>query len=88
MNRKIYIKSSVSSKLSRGKWIIIKKNDSYYRELNESAGTLWGLLQKPKTTQELIEGLISAYDIDEKSAKTDVTAFVKSYINQGLLEEV
>ncbi len=50
--------------------------------LNETGAFLWEQLQEDKTEEELVEALCKEYDINQETAREDVSDFIK------LLEQV
>ena len=55
--------------------------------LNESGAFLWKSMESDTTPEELVETLLSEYDVDEKTAKADVEAFVKKMREANLIDE-
>lgn len=55
--------------------------------LNESGVVLWKRLLLGATEQELVDALQSEYDVDEKTAKTDIEAFLSVMRKNQLLDE-
>ena len=56
--------------------------------LSESAKMLWDLLNRDEgaTVEELVNKLISEYEIDEETAKNDTLEFVQSLKDNNILE--
>ncbi len=44
--------------------------------LNDTGAYLWKLLGKEKTEQELLFGMLEEYEIDEATAKADLSEFL------------
>lgn len=55
--------------------------------LNETGVFLWRLLEEEKTFEELLEALQKEYDVDEKTAREDITAFLDQIRAIKALEE-
>ncbi len=45
--------------------------------LNETGAFLWKILENGATKEELLEKLLGEYDVDEKTARADIDAFIK-----------
>lgn len=45
--------------------------------LNETGAFLWKILENGATKEELLEKLLEEYDVDEKTARADIDAFIK-----------
>lgn len=54
--------------------------------LNESGAFLWKLLKTDQTEQELIQALLTEYDVDQTTAAADVTAFISRMQTVGIVE--
>ncbi len=55
-------------------------------KLNESGAFLWSQLETEKSENELIDAMLSEYDIDENTAKIALTAFITKLRDNELLE--
>lgn len=56
--------------------------------LNETGEFLFELLQNRQTQESLVGALLENYDIDRKTAETDVTEFLNILRENQLLEEL
>lgn len=54
--------------------------------LNESGAFLWSQLEKDITEEQLLEAMLKEYDIDEATAKADITDFISRLNEAGLLK--
>lgn len=55
--------------------------------LNETGVFLWNTLQKDISIDELINAMLSEYNVSADQAKEDAYEFVKSLRSAGVLEE-
>jgi len=74
-----------------GSWVVIPLGQRVVEfngmiSLNESSVMLWNKLEKGATIDELVQTVLSEYDIDEKTARADVEDFVNQIREKGLLE--
>lgn len=53
--------------------------------INETGAFLWKILEKGADKEDLLEALLKEYDVDEESAKKDITAFLQNLYNGKLL---
>ena len=53
--------------------------------LSESGLLLWKKLQKDCTEEELIETILSEYEVDRETARADVQAFLGQMNEVGIL---
>ena len=55
--------------------------------VNNTAAFLFGKLMEETTFDELVDSLISEYDVTEEEARQDVQAFISILKEQKMLEE-
>lgn len=73
-----------------GKYIVVAVGDASVDfngiiTTNETGAFLWKLLENETTENDLINSLISEYDVDPETANKDVSAFVKNLKDAELL---
>ena len=44
--------------------------------LNETGAFLWKMLEKGATKEELLKSLLEEYEVDEKTAESDIDGFI------------
>lgn len=52
---------------------------------NETGAFLWGKLQTEITEEELLDALVSEYDIDKETARADISEFLEELRKGKLL---
>lgn len=57
-----------------------------YINLNETGAFLWKQLEKPNTFDGLLKALLSEYEVDEETAKKDVTQFIDKLVEAKLVK--
>ena len=55
--------------------------------LNDSGSFFWDCLTHETTIDEVVEKIISEYDIDTETAKRDIEKFIKMLEDNNLLEK-
>lgn len=55
--------------------------------LNESGSLLWNKLQEGAETDDLVKVFLDEYDVDENTARADVTEFLNELNLKGLLQQ-
>ncbi len=55
-------------------------------KLNPTSALLWKRLEKGATEEDLVEAIISEYEVDKEQATSDVKEFIKSLQNAGFIE--
>lgn len=55
--------------------------------LNGSGKLLFELLQSPQSEESLVQALLEQYEIDEATARADVTEFLETLRDSGVLIE-
>lgn len=53
--------------------------------LNETGAFLWEKLVNETTEEELVAALLGEYDVDEQTAKADVSEFIKTLNKKEIL---
>ena len=53
--------------------------------LNETGAFLWEKLANDTTEEELVAALLGEYDVDEQTAKADVSEFIKTLNEKEIL---
>lgn len=54
--------------------------------LTESGALLWSKLQEGSDMEELVQYMLTEYDVDEEVARQDVKEFLDSINERGLIE--
>lgn len=80
--------NNIFSKKIKNKWVILEPNKEYVRELDEVAGLIWEMAQKPVTTETIAKKLSLIYQHSLANIKKDVEEFVRKYLKEGFLKEV
>ncbi len=55
--------------------------------LNETGAFLWEQLKEEKTKKELLEAILSEYDVDKEIASTDIQEFLEKTKRSNILSE-
>lgn len=53
--------------------------------VNEVGVSLWKMLQEEVTFDELVNGILEEYDVDEAVAREDIREFLDKIIESGIL---
>lgn len=54
--------------------------------LTETGALIWKMIEKGATKEQIIQAILSEYNIDEETARNDFDAFIAKAIDKGLLE--
>jgi hypothetical protein len=68
-----------------GETVILEPVADRYVCLNATGTRLWQLLERPASVGELARLLTDTYGVEPPAALTDVTAFVRSLDDRGLI---
>ena len=55
--------------------------------VNEVGMELWKMLQKDVTFDDLLNGILEEYDVDENAAREDIQEFLDRLVKGGILKE-
>ena len=53
--------------------------------VNEVGVTLWEMLQEEVTMEDLVQGVLNEYDVQEEDAREDIQEFLNELIKGGIL---
>lgn len=53
--------------------------------LTEVGGFIWDLLPEAQDAQDIVSAVLNAYDVDEATARADVTAFLAKLMEMGII---
>ena len=54
--------------------------------MNEVGVSIWNMLQKEVTFDDLVKGILDEYDVEEQVAREDIREFLDNLISGGILE--
>ena len=55
--------------------------------LNDMGRTVWNILEKDMTEEELLKCVLSEYDVSEEQAGTDIGRFIATLRENGCIED-
>lgn len=55
--------------------------------VNEVGVDLWKMLQEDVTFEELVQGILNEYDVEESVAREDIAEFLDTLIEGGILKK-
>lgn len=70
--------------LAEGLVILQVETDRYYN-LNELGTEVWGLIQKPTTVNEIVDGITSTYDVDAERCEADIVSLLQDMARARLI---
>lgn len=73
-----------------GSWVVIPIGQRVVEfnglmSLNESGALIWNMLEKGADIDDLVNYILSEYNIDEETAKADISEIVDLMKSKGLL---
>ncbi|MEW6154462.1 MAG: PqqD family protein [Actinomycetota bacterium] len=71
-----------------GEVVVLDLRTELYLSFNDTGAALWRGLAAGATGDELVERLVTAYEVEESAARTDVVAFLGELVALGLVESV
>ena len=63
-----------------GELVMMNIETGSYASMNETGKSIWGLIEEPKTVDDVLTALIVEYDIDRQTAETEVISFIKKLV--------
>ena len=77
----------VSTTLS-GEAVILHVTDGLYYGLNQVGARAWELLQQPATLQQVVDTVVTEFEVEPAKAKADLLALATDLQAKGLLDVV
>ncbi|MGQ4665903.1 lasso peptide biosynthesis PqqD family chaperone [Metabacillus halosaccharovorans] len=68
-----------------GETVMLSIENSKYYNLGEIGGVIWELLKDPISISNLIDRLLTEYDVEQQDCEEQVMDFIKLLKNEGLL---
>ena len=82
--KKYTIKADIITADMDGELVMMDIMSGKYYNLGKTGGTIWNLLESPKTLDELVDALIDKYDVDRATCKAQTEEFMKTGLEHGL----
>lgn len=73
-------------KLIDGKVVLLDMDEARAITLNDVGSHIWMALERQKTHDELVQDVVTAFDIDEDTAKKDTHSFLNEMIKKDLIK--
>ena len=71
-----------------GETVVLDMKSGMYYGMEGVAGTIWTLLDQPRTVADIQAAVVAEYEVDVENCERDVMAFVESLRSAGLVEVV
>ena len=78
-------KDQVSCDLD-GEAAVLNLATGIYYGLDKVGATIWQHIQTPSPVTSLCDALVTQYDVDAETAKSDLMNFLDEMMNEGLVE--
>jgi Coenzyme PQQ synthesis protein D (PqqD) len=78
-------KEQVSCDLGEEAAILGMKNSVYYG-LNPVGASVWRLLQRPRSVGEILNAIVSEYEVTSEHAESDLIKLLHQMLQEGLVE--
>ena len=78
----------VFTDLDDGSAVLLHLESKYYYSLNDTGCFLWKLIESGPGVSEdkMLNELVSAFEVEQKQAKSDIKDFIRDLTAQGLIE--
>jgi len=67
-----------------GQTVVVSPTDLRYHALNTTAAAVWGLLADGTTVDQVVEHLVSSFEVDESTCRRDVEACLQNFVSIGI----
>ncbi|MDP6957337.1 MAG: PqqD family protein [Planctomycetota bacterium] len=68
--------------------VVVATRKRMVHRFDDISTDLWRFLEPSRTVEELVEYLVSEYDVELETAQRDMTEFVEDLHREGLLQVV
>jgi hypothetical protein len=86
LNQTVFqVKGNIVSSMG-GEKVMLSVSKGKYFNLGEIGGEIWDIIQEPNTVRQIIETLISEYDVDQTECEEQVLSFLDHLKGEGLIE--
>jgi len=81
-----YVRNSktVSGRLE-DEMVMLDIDQGKYFSLNQTATTIWGLLEKPMDIDEICKWLVEEYDVDMEQCTSEANEYIAEMLKLGLI---
>jgi len=79
-------RSDVSARLVDGETVVLDRQADMVHQLNQSASFIWHQCDGQRTTREIVDQVVDAFDVDPDTAEASVKAALHQFERLGLLE--
>lgn len=81
----VQAKGNIVSDMNGEKVMLNIMNGKYYN-LGVVGGDIWSLIETPITLHEIVENLVSRYEVEMNECKVQVSAFLNQLLNEKLIQ--
>ena len=67
---------------------LFNPNEAKYLNLNSTATKIWDFLTEKRSLQEIINHLLTIYEIDKKSCEQETLEFIEIAVNKSILIKI
>ncbi|MED3912181.1 lasso peptide biosynthesis PqqD family chaperone [Peribacillus simplex] len=68
-----------------GELVMLSIEKGNYYNLGVLGGEIWSLIERPITISDLIDKLMSQYDVSQQECEEEVLSFLSDLYNEGLI---
>ena len=68
-----------------GEVVILDLNGGEYFGLTEVGASIWELIKEQRSVGEVVQSILAAYEVDEKTCRSDVIELLKDLAARGLV---
>jgi hypothetical protein len=76
----------LANDLNDSETVMLDVDQGTYYGVTGTGRSIWDLLAEPATPDTIVAALLTEYEVDEDTCRTEVHAFLDDLIEQGLLD--
>lgn len=84
-NARVVRDEKTASRILAGEAVILTPEDSKIHSLNDVGSRVWELLADKPTVGAIVADICEGFEVDEATARQDVTAFLETLRERGMV---
>ena len=87
MTKYIRTQENIGSKI-KDEIVMVNVPQGKYYALNNVATSIWDIIETPHSLEEICQLLMSEYEIDQETCKTEVESFIQKLLKNQVVKEI
>ncbi len=84
LETRVYKNENVPWRIIEDEAILVEVKKGEVIHLNDVGAKIWDLIDGENTVQDIVLGVVGAYEVDEDTARQDALCFISEVLEKGL----